>query len=195
MSNKNTQSAKNTPAAEPTLEELKAAAEEARQKASEAAVKAGQPDATAEDKDAVKPLEEAAQAAEKARDDAQAAADAAAAAEAQRKATEQSAAAQDALDKPKETATVEVAAAAPADPEDDPQYVPILRDEDGERIPRNSLIRLVTTTGLNLRSLDGELITPDPQMELKGPDVRRGDWYTVQFAAGLIAVDSVKKLK
>lgn len=87
------------------------------------------------------------------------------------------------------------AAAAPVDPEDDPAYVPIFRDEEGERIPRNSLIRLVTTTGRNLRSLDGTLIGPSPEAELKGPDVRKGDWYTAQYQAGLIQVDSVKKMR
>lgn len=87
------------------------------------------------------------------------------------------------------------AAAAPVDPEDDPAYVPIFRDEEGERIPRNSLIRLVTTTGRNLRALDGTLISPSPEAELKGPDVRKGDWYTSQYQAGLIQVDSVKKMR
>lgn len=87
------------------------------------------------------------------------------------------------------------AAAAPVDPEDDPAYVPIFRDEEGERIPRNSLIRLVTTTGRNLRALDGTLIGPSPEAELKGPDVRKGDWYTAQYQAGLIQVDSVKKMR
>lgn len=86
-------------------------------------------------------------------------------------------------------------AAAPVDPEDDPTYVPIFRDEEGERIPRNSLIRLVTTTGRNLRALDGTLISPSPEAELKGPDVRKGDWYTAQYQAGLIQVDSVKKMR
>ena len=84
---------------------------------------------------------------------------------------------------------------ASSDPEDDPKYVPIFRDEEGERIPRNSLIRLVTTTGRNLRALDGTLIGPSPEAELKGPDVRKGDWYTAQYEAGLIAVDSVKKMR
>lgn len=87
------------------------------------------------------------------------------------------------------------AAAEPADPEDDPKYVPIFRDEEGERIPRNSLIRVVTTTTRNLRALDGTLITPEPTAELKGPDVRKGDWYTVQYQAGLIQVDSIKKMR
>lgn len=86
-------------------------------------------------------------------------------------------------------------AAAPVDPEDDPAYVPIFRDEEGERIPRNSLIRLVTTTGRNLRALDGTLVGPSPEAELKGPDVRKGDWYTAQYQAGLIQVDSVKKMR
>lgn len=187
MSNKQNRNTQATPNATPSLEELKAAAEEARKKASEAVMKAGQPDATAEDKDAVAPLEEAAQAAEKARDEAQAKADSEAQAEAARLAEEAKAKAKEELEDGGEQKDEEE--------EEDPTFVPVLVDESGERIARNSLIRVVTTTGLNLRSLDGELVTPDPVCEVKGPDIRKGDWWTTQFAAGLIAVDSTRKMK
>jgi hypothetical protein len=86
-------------------------------------------------------------------------------------------------------------AVEPADPEDDPRYVPIFRDEDGDRIPRNSMLRVHTTFDGNLKALDGTLITSQPVTDLEGPSIRKGDWFTVQFAAGLIAVDGVKKIK
>lgn len=96
-------------------------------------------------------------------------------------------------EKPKVTA--KSSAVESADPEDDPRYVPIFRDEDGERIPRNSMLRVHTTFDGNLKALDGTLITSQPVTDLEGPSIRKGDWFTTQFAAGLIAVDGVKKIK
>lgn len=79
--------------------------------------------------------------------------------------------------------------------DDDAQFVPVFVDEDGERIPRNSIMRICTTGKGNLRSLDGLHITDEPVAELHGPNVKKGDWYTTQFLAGLIKVDSTKKLR
>lgn len=79
--------------------------------------------------------------------------------------------------------------------DDDSQYVPVFVDEDGERIPRNSIMRICTTGKNNLKSLDGLHITDEPVAELHGPNVKKGDWYTTQFLAGLIKVDSTKKLR
>lgn len=73
--------------------------------------------------------------------------------------------------------------------------VPVLVDEDGDPIPVNSLIRLATVTGRNLRSPDGLMITGAGTSEVNGFDIREGDWYTVQFAAGLLRVDSYKKIR
>lgn len=73
--------------------------------------------------------------------------------------------------------------------------VPVLTDEDGDPIPVNSLIRLATVTGRNLRSPDGLMITGAGTSEVNGFDIREGDWYTVQFAAGLLRVDSYKKIR
>lgn len=73
--------------------------------------------------------------------------------------------------------------------------VPVLVDEDGDQIPVNSLIRLATVTGRNLRSPDGLMITGAGTSEVNGFDIREGDWYTVQFAAGLLRVDSYKKIR
>lgn len=75
------------------------------------------------------------------------------------------------------------------------QYVPVFLDEDGEKIARNSILRICTTGDFNLRSLDGLHITSEPTAELHGPNVKDGDWYTAQFKAGLLRVDSVKKLR
>lgn len=159
-----------------TLDELLQAAQAARAAADEANAAAAAADATDEVKEKALALSQAADEAEGAYNVAKQHADAKAA-------------------DPVKSSAVEPEPEAAAEPQDDPAYVPVLLDENGDRIPRNSLIRLVTTTGRNLRALDGELITPEPVAELKGPDVRRGDWYTVQFEAGLIAVDSVKKLR
>ena len=74
-------------------------------------------------------------------------------------------------------------------------YVPVLADEDGDPIPVNSLIRLATVNGRNLRSPDGLMITGAGTSEVNGFDIREGDWYTVQFAAGLLRVDSYKKIR
>lgn len=73
--------------------------------------------------------------------------------------------------------------------------IPVITDEDGERIPKNSILRVRTTTNYNLKSLDGTLVTPTADAEFHGPDIRKGDWLTTQFEAGLIVVDNVKKLK
>ena len=73
--------------------------------------------------------------------------------------------------------------------------VPVLMDEDGDPIPVNSLIRLATVNGRNLRSPDGLMITGAGTSEVNGFDIREGDWYTVQFAAGLLRVDSYKKIR
>lgn len=73
--------------------------------------------------------------------------------------------------------------------------VPVLVDEDGDHIPVNSLIRLATVNGRNLRSPDGLMITGAGTSEVNGFDIREGDWYTVQFAAGLLRVDSYKKIR
>jgi len=73
--------------------------------------------------------------------------------------------------------------------------VPVLVDEDGDLIPVNSLIRLATVNGRNLRSPDGLMITGAGTSEVNGFDIREGDWYTVQFAAGLLRVDSYKKIR
>ena len=73
--------------------------------------------------------------------------------------------------------------------------VPVLTDEDGDPIPVNSLIRLATVNGRNLRSPDGLMITGAGTSEVNGFDIREGDWYTVQFAAGLLRVDSYKKIR
>lgn len=73
--------------------------------------------------------------------------------------------------------------------------VPVLADEDGDPIPVNSLIRLATVNGRNLRSPDGLMITGAGTSEVNGFDIREGDWYTVQFAAGLLRVDSYKKIR
>lgn len=73
--------------------------------------------------------------------------------------------------------------------------VPVLVDEDGDPIPVNSLIRLATVNGRNLRSPDGLMITGAGTSEVNGFDIREGDWYTVQFAAGLLRVDSYKKIR
>lgn len=73
--------------------------------------------------------------------------------------------------------------------------VPVLVDEDGDQIPVNSLIRLATVNGRNLRSPDGLMITGAGTSEVNGFDIREGDWYTVQFAAGLLRVDSYKKIR
>ena len=73
--------------------------------------------------------------------------------------------------------------------------VPVLTDEDGDLIPVNSLIRLATVNGRNLRSPDGLMITGAGTSEVNGFDIREGDWYTVQFAAGLLRVDSYKKIR
>lgn len=182
MSNKNAQKAVQASSqAAPSLAELKATAEDLRAKAEEAKAAAQAADASEEVKTAAANAEDAAVAAESVLKDAEAAA--------QRAADEAAAA---------EAAKAPAAPAAPtteAAEEDDPTVVPVFKDEDGEPIPRNSIIRLVTTTGRNLRALDGTLIEPEPTCELKGPDVKRGDWYTVQFEAGLIAVDSIKKLR
>lgn len=86
------------------------------------------------------------------------------------------------------TAAAEKAAAEEA------QYVPVLTD-GGDRIPVNSLIRIKTTFNGNLRTLEGVLVTPNGGAEVHGPDVKDGDWVTTQVKAGLIEVDSVKKLK
>lgn len=77
------------------------------------------------------------------------------------------------------------------------QYVPVFRDEDGELIPRNSILRVATTEKVNgnLRALDGTLITPEPVTDLHGPDIRDGDWFTTQYRAGFIRVDTVKKIR
>lgn len=168
-----------------TLDELLQAAQAARAVADEANAAAAAADATDEVKAKALALSQAADEAEGAYNVAKQHADA--------KAAEEAAAAADPVKSSAAEPKPEPEAAA--EPQDDPAYVPVLLDENGDRIPRNSLIRLITTTGRNLRALDGELITPEPVAELKGPDVRRGDWYTVQFEAGLIAVDSVKKLR
>lgn len=162
----------NQAAPAPTLDDLLKAAKELEAKALELQAEAEKEDATDEVKAAAE----------------KAIADATAAAAAYSKAfdAEEAAKAKEAPAEPE---------AAAQEEEDDNLYVPVLHDEEGKRIPRNRLIRLVTTTGRNLRSLDGELITPEPTMVLKGPDVRKGDWYTVQFQAGLLAVDSTKLLK
>lgn len=162
-----------------SLEDLKKAAEAARLEATAAREAANKDDATDEVKAAALAAEEAAG---KAEAELQAAEEAAA--ENQRKLDEQAAAA----------AAAEAQAKATAE-DDDQRYVPVFLDEDGERIPRNRVLRLVTTTNQNLRSLDGALITPEPTCELNGFDVRKGDWYTVQYQAGLIVVDSTKKAK
>ena len=73
--------------------------------------------------------------------------------------------------------------------------VPVLADEDGDPIPVNSLIRLATVNGRNLRSPDGLMITGAGTSEVNGFDIRECDWYTVQFAAGLLRVDSYKKIR
>lgn len=76
-------------------------------------------------------------------------------------------------------------------------YVPVFLDEEGEQIPRNSILRVCTTEKVagNLRALDGTLITPEPVAELHGPDLRDGDWFTTQFRAGFLRVHSVKKIR
>lgn len=74
------------------------------------------------------------------------------------------------------------------------KYVPVLTD-GGDRIPVNSTVRVKTTFNGNLRSLEGVLITPAGGADVHGPDVKDGDWITTQFKAGLIEVDSIKKIK
>ena len=73
--------------------------------------------------------------------------------------------------------------------------VPVFTDEDGAAIPLMSTLRLQTTGNFALTSNDGTRITQHGLADLHGPDVREGDWYTSQFKAGLIMVESVKKLK
>lgn len=78
---------------------------------------------------------------------------------------------------------------------DEAKLVPVFLDEDGKRIPRNSLLRVQTTGPHNLQALDGTVITPQPTVELNGPDLRAGDWYTCQFEEGLIEVVSTRAIK
>ena len=90
-----------------------------------------------------------------------------------------------------------VAAAAPAaaakPAKASSEFVPAFTEE-GEPIPRNSVIRIRTLSG-SLMDPSGNRITENSGVELLGPDIVQGDWYTVQFEAGLLVVDSVKKLK
>lgn len=193
MAKTQNQNQQTQPAAAPTLDELREASRLAAEKAAASKLEAEKPDATDEVKAQANTDEEAAAAASAAL------AEAEAAAKDQQQNTAQ-ANAQAQLDEAAATAgqaqsPTEAEAAARAQAEEDAQFVPIFVDEDGEKIPRKTILRLVTTTGQNLRSLDGALITPEPTCELNGFDVRRGDWYTVQFAAGLIKVDSTKKAK
>lgn len=188
--NQNTQQAQ--PSAKPTLEELREAVRVASEKAAASKEVAAKDGATDEQKAAAVGDQELADLAAQNLSEAEAAAQSTAD---QAKLDEQ-ARAQTELDATAQAnAQAEAEAALEAAAEDDKRYVPVFRDEDGERIERNRLLRLVTTTGQNLRSLDGVLITPEPTCELNGFDVRAGDWYTVQYAAGLIAVDSTKKAK
>lgn len=85
-----------------------------------------------------------------------------------------------------------VAAAKPAS-KASAEFVPVFT-EDGEAIPRNSVLRVRTVSG-SLMDPSGNRITENNPVELLGPDIIVGDWYTVQFEAGLLVVDSVKKLK
>lgn len=188
MAKTQNQNQQTQPAAAPTLDELREASRLAAEKAAASKLEAEKPDATDEVKAQAKTDDEAAAAAAAALSEAEAAATAAQA-NAQAQLDEAAAPAGQA------PSPTEAEADARAQAEEDAQYVPIFVDEDGEKIPRKTILRLVTTTGQNLRSLDGALITPEPTCELNGFDVRRGDWYTVQFAAGLIKVDSTKKAK
>ena len=196
MAKTQNQNQQTQPAAAPTLDELREASRLAAEKAAASKLEAEKPDATDEVKAQAKTDDEAAAAASAALTEAEAAE---AAAKDQQQNTAQ-ANAQAQLDEAAAAAgqaqsPTEAEAAARAQAEEDAQFVPIFVDEDGEKIPRKTILRLVSTTGQNLRSLDGALITPEPTCELNGFDVRRGDWYTVQFAAGLIKVDSTKKAK
>ena len=73
-------------------------------------------------------------------------------------------------------------------------FVPVFKDEDGDAIAINSILRVVTKDGA-LIDPNGVRITSHSPVEILGADVKEGDWYCVQFEAGLIVVDAYKKLK
>ena len=94
-----------------------------------------------------------------------------------------------------ELATAEAALKAEAGEASGTGMVPVLTF-DGEPIPVNSEIRLLTAgNGMCLTDNDGNRVTDSSPVKLNGGDVRDGDWYTTQFKAGLLVVDSIRALK
>ena len=73
-------------------------------------------------------------------------------------------------------------------------FVPVFKDEDGDAIAINSILRVVTKDGA-LIDPDGVRITSHSPVEILGADVKEGDWYCVQYEAGLLAVQNTKLLK
>ena len=136
-------------------------------------------------------------AADQAAADAQAAADQAAADQA---AADQAAADQQAADQ----LAAEIRAAAALLKEQDEKmtgtkkpataFVPVFKDEDGDAIAINSILRVVTKEGA-LIDPNGVRITSHSPVEILGADVKEGDWYCVQYEAGLLAVQNTKLLK
>lgn len=180
---------------EKNLDKLKGEAEKARQAASVASEKAAKEGATDADKAKAIELEAKAVELETARGEAQTAFDQETSQQDSEAEAERLRQAQESLTQSEPGVASKEETAARLQAEEDAKFVPVFTDEDGEKIPRNSRIRVQTTTGRNLRALDGTLITPEPSIELNGPDIRKGDWYTVQFAAKLIEVVSTRKLK
>ena len=73
-------------------------------------------------------------------------------------------------------------------------FVPVFKDEDGDAIAINSSLRVVTKDGA-LIDPNGVRITSHSPVEILGADVKEGDWYCVQYEAGLLAVQNTKLLK
>ena len=73
-------------------------------------------------------------------------------------------------------------------------FVPVFKDEDGDAIAINSILRVVTKDGA-LIDPNGVRITSHSPVEILGADVKEGDWYCVQYEAGLLAVQNTKLLK
>ena len=73
-------------------------------------------------------------------------------------------------------------------------FVPVFKDEDGDAIAINSILRVVTKEGA-LIDPNGVRITSHSPVEILGADVKEGDWYCVQYEAGLLAVQNTKLLK
>ena len=73
-------------------------------------------------------------------------------------------------------------------------FVPVFKDEDGDAIAINSILRVVTKEGA-LIDPNGVRITSHSPVEILGVDVKEGDWYCVQYEAGLLAVQNTKLLK